>query len=69
LWISLIVLLCRKSSKNEDGESVIKEAIENARLWEARFGAADKSRQEYRQNAKKLLTQNERLQKAVEEVS
>lgn len=47
----------------------MKEAVSNARLWEARFGAADKSRQEYRENAKKLISQNDRLQTAVDQVS
>lgn len=51
-----------------DKESVLKEALSNAKLWEARFGAADKSRQEYRENAKRLIAQNDRLQTAVDQV-
>ena len=59
--------LCSKTPK-PDKESVLKEALSAARLWEARFGAADKSRLEYRQNARRLITQNEKLQTAVDQV-
>lgn len=48
---------------------MLKEALSGARMWEIRFGAADKSRHEYRDNAKKLVTQNESLQNAVNQVS
>lgn len=51
-----------------DKESIVKEALSNARLWEARFGAADKARQEFRNNARRLIKQNDRLQGAVEQV-
>lgn len=47
----------------------MKEALSSAKLWEARFGAADKSRQDYRENARQLITHNERLQRAVDQVN
>lgn len=47
----------------------MKEALNNAKMWEVRFGAADKSRHEYRENARKLIQQNEVLQTAVDQVS
>lgn len=47
----------------------MKDALSNAKLWEVRFGAADKSRHEYRENARKLITQNDVLQNAVDQVS
>lgn len=47
---------------------MVREAISNARLWEARFAAAEKSRHEYRENVCQLATENEKLQKAVNQV-
>lgn len=57
-------------SKGEKGdkESIMKEALANAKLWESRYVAVDKSRQEYRDNTKKLVGDNERLQTAVNQV-
>lgn len=59
----------KSATKGDDKESVLKEAVSNAKLWEVRFGAAAKSRHEYRENARKLITQNEVLQNAVDQVS
>ena len=47
---------------------MVREALSNARLWEARFAAAEKSRREYRENVGQLATENEKLQKAVNQV-
>ena len=60
-------MMCRKNSKG-DKELIMKEALSNAKLWEARYVAAEKSRQEYRENAKALLSNNEMLQSAVDQV-
>ena len=46
----------------------MKEALASAKLWESRYVAVDKSRQEYRENTKKLVGDNERLQTAVNQV-
>ncbi len=61
------ILISSKETK-PDKDSIAKEALSNARMWEARFAAADKGRQEYRNNAKRLITQNDKLQGAVEQV-
>ncbi len=47
---------------------MVKEALTNAKLWEARYTAVEKSRKEYRENTKKLITNNESLQSAVDQV-
>ena len=47
---------------------MVKEALSNARMWEARFSATDKARQEYRNNTRKLITQNDKLHGVVEQV-
>lgn len=57
------------SKSSDDKASMLKEAVSNAKLWEVRFGAVDKSRHEYRENARQLITQNEVLQNAVDQVS
>ena len=46
----------------------MKEALSNARLWEARYAAVESSRQEYRENVHRLATENDTLQKAVNQV-
>lgn len=46
----------------------MKEALVSAKLWETRYIAVDKSRLEYRDNVKKLVGDNERLQAAVNQV-
>lgn len=42
--------------------------VREARLWEARYTAAEKSRRDYRENVCQLATENEKLQKAVNQV-
>lgn len=58
-------------SKLEKGEKevMLKEALSNAKLWEARYQAAEKSRQEYRENTRRIVLENERMQNAVNQVS
>ena len=58
-------------SKLEKGEKevMLKEALSNAKLWEARYQAAEKSRQEYRENTRRIVIENERMQNAVNQVS
>ena len=58
---------CSKEPK-ADKDDILREALFNARLWEAKFGAADKSRHEYRNNTRTLITQNDKLQGVVEQV-
>lgn len=51
-----------KGDKKGKKESVLKDAIANAKLWETKLDAVEKSRHEYRTNAKKLLYENDMLQ-------
>ncbi len=51
-----------------DKEKVRKGALANAQIWEHKFHTIDKSRLEYRENAKKLVSENESLQKNVNQV-
>ena len=57
-------------SKLEKGEKevMVKQALESAKLWEVRYEAVEKSRQEYRENTRKLVTENEGLHNAVHQV-
>ena len=47
----------------------MKEALATAQIWEHKYHAIDKSRLEYRENAVKLISQNESLHKSVNQVS
>lgn len=47
---------------------MVKEALQSAKLWEARYAAVEKSRQEYRENARRLVAENEGLHGAVNQV-
>ena len=58
----------KKVGEKTDKELLVKEALAGARLWEARYEASEKSRQEYRENARRLVDQNEVLQNAVNQV-
>jgi len=51
-----------------DKEKVVKEALASAQIWEHKYNTIDKSRLEYRENAKKLISENESLQKSVNQV-
>ncbi|XP_003389088.1 PREDICTED: basal body-orientation factor 1-like [Amphimedon queenslandica] len=59
----------KKGSKSGDGasdkESMLKEALNSAKLWEARYEATEKSRVEYRENTQRLITENDSLQSAI----
>ena len=52
-----------------DKESAMKQAIAEAKLWEMRFQAIEKSRQEYRESSRKLVAENDQLQNAISQVS
>lgn len=52
----------KKEGKKAKKESVLKDAMANAKLWETKLEAVEKSRQEYRENAKHLLYENDILQ-------
>ncbi|PVD25507.1 hypothetical protein C0Q70_13163 [Pomacea canaliculata] len=43
-------------------ESVAALAAANAKVWETRLSIIQRSKQEYRENAKKLMVENEALQ-------
>ena len=60
----IAVKCCRKSDK-PDKESILKEALATAKLWEARYTAVDHSRQQYRDQAIRLVGENETLQSAI----
>ena len=47
----------------------MRQALESAKLWEARYEAVERSRQDYRENTRKLITENEGLHSAVHQVS
>ncbi|KAM7444118.1 hypothetical protein ABFA07_007291 [Porites harrisoni] len=52
----------KKEGKKAKKESVLKDAIANAKLWETKLETLEKSRQEYRDNAKRLVYENDMLQ-------
>ncbi|XP_015756974.1 PREDICTED: basal body-orientation factor 1-like [Acropora digitifera] len=52
----------KKEGKKSKKESVLKDALANAKLWETKLEGLEKSRQEYRDNAKRLLYENDILQ-------
>ena len=61
--------LAHSKSERGEKEAILKEALSNARLWEMRYQAVEKSRQEYRESTRKIATENERMQNAVSQVS
>ena len=52
IWAKILFSTNRKKGKKEGKkgkkESVLKDAIANAKLWETKLDALEKSRQEYR---------------------
>lgn len=54
--------------KKVEKDEIVKDALANAKLWEVRYAAADKSRQEYRENVLKLVSENEQLRTNVIQV-
>ncbi|XP_065052525.1 basal body-orientation factor 1-like [Rhopilema esculentum] len=57
-----------KASSKDDKESVLKNAVANARLWEGKLYSTERAKQEYRENAKKLLYENEGLQNQMAQI-
>ena len=57
-----------KSSEKKDKELALKQAVSDAKLWEMRFQAVDKSREAYRESGRRLIKENEQLQLAVSQV-
>ncbi|KXJ08501.1 basal body-orientation factor 1 [Exaiptasia diaphana] len=55
----------KKEGKKAKKDSVLKDAVANAKLWETKLDAVEKSRTEYRDNAKRLLYENDALQQQV----
>ncbi|EDO37304.1 predicted protein [Nematostella vectensis] len=51
-----------KEGKKAKKDNVLKDAVANAKLWETKLDAIQKSRLEYRENAKKLMLDNDVLQ-------
>ena len=62
-----VVCVFRKVGKSEK-ESIIKEAIDSAKIWQMRFDTAEKSRLEYRESTRKLVSENDRLHDTVNQV-
>ena len=61
-----IQFFCRKKSGDKpDKETILKEALATAKLWEARYTAVDHSRQQYRDQALRLVGENDTLQSAI----
>ena len=56
---------CSKKSDQPDKESIFKEAVASAKLWEARYNAVDQSRLQYRSQSLRLAGENEALQSAI----
>eukprot|EP00794_Sanderia_malayensis_P017759 gene17759-19532_t len=52
----------KKGDKAKDKDTVVKSAVANAHLWEGKLHVSERTKQEYRESAKKLLTENEQLQ-------
>ena len=55
--------LCSKSKNAEaKKDAILKDATANALFWESKLESTEKIKKEYRDNAKKLLVENETLQ-------
>lgn len=53
----------KKGAKSgKKAESIVKIAAANSKVWEARLEIAEKAKQEYRENAKSLMLENDALQ-------
>jgi len=52
----------KKGGKKVKKESVVAQATANAKVWEARLDVAEKSKGEFRENAKRLMLENDALQ-------
>lgn len=46
----------------------LNQAVSDAKLWEMRFQAAEKSRETYRESSRRLVQENEQLQLAISQV-
>ncbi|XP_078590461.1 basal body-orientation factor 1-like isoform X2 [Branchiostoma floridae x Branchiostoma japonicum] len=51
----------------EKKEDVVAQAMASAKIWEMRLEATEKSRMEFRENAKFLLLENDKLQTSMEQ--
>jgi hypothetical protein len=55
--------LCSKSKNVEaKKDAILKDATANALFWESKLESSERIKKEYRDNAKKLLVENETLQ-------
>ena len=61
-------LCCSKPSEKVDKEMVLKQAVTDAKLWELRFQATERSRESYRESGRRLLLENQQLQDAISQV-
>lgn len=59
---------CSKSSEKKDKEVALKQTVTDAKLWEMRYQAIEKSRQTYRDTGHKLIQENNQLQAAISQV-
>ena len=58
----------RNISEKKDKEAALKQAVSDAKLWEMRFQAAEKSREAYRESGRRLMQENDLLQSAISQV-
>ena len=60
----IIYLNLYSKSKNAEAkkDAILKDAAANALFWESKLESSEKIKKEYRDNAKKLLVENESLQ-------
>ena len=61
IFSSFVPLNFRKKKDKKFSDTAM--ALANTRIWEARLDATEKSRQEFRENAKHLSLENEALQR------
>ena len=59
--------VCSKTSV-KDKEVALQQATCDAKLWEMRFQAAEKSREVYRESSRRLVEENDQLQAAISQV-
>ncbi|KAL5008353.1 hypothetical protein ScPMuIL_013934 [Solemya velum] len=51
-----------KKSSKKGGDSKVAIAAANSKVWEAKLEVAERAKQEYRENSKKIIQENEALQ-------
>ena len=63
IFVKFLTNVCSKSKNAEaKKDAILKEATANALFWESKLDSSETVKKEYRDNAKKLLVENESLQ-------